>query len=773
MAENVFREEISDDDPRLRWSKVVKKIADALNKVTFLKEDYGDRPLMAPKDWEPARTEGLGNLLDVDKIAKHLDLSARGFSAFKDKQPGMGDRIPELRSDRKDAIAAIGDWLPGPGPTEAKLAAGAAAGVIRRKGDNVTPQVAQEVVDALMKHNKPLAYSDDTLEVIRHASNPGPMVGPPAPYQDPAIYDEITQKLARYIQKQAGTEGDPMQGLNLWAKPDSSWVDTSGMPMEPNTDIASALSNSGLRGALVGMDSPRADLPSPTGTAGASADEIAATMLAPGVKARQNLDLIQAVEGIPEDTLKGLDRFYTENMGAYSGRGVARELRRTKDDALQTLSESGVLPEKLDEVLATMPPGTGLGTAQKFKDGDTSYPATALSNMAADPGFADAWARIPANKRQQMSFPQIYSKVDENLTKALREYDMSVRGEIVHKYPDGDTWQKLDQKELLKREGAKQNICVGGDDYCERVARGNMEIFSLRDQYNKPGVTLSLNVRGGPKTEFKLPERWSDMGELEMDWSRIIEARKPEMTADQIEAMRDSFYNMGLSNSRIKRLMRYEGYDLPTVDDYRELFYALDTARGYAADPYDPRQAGKAKGLLDFLQIPGETIDQPKTYTLDQIKGKNNRYAKDWSAEEKDRWFPKVKELIEKSNVQGEDGDLRGFNDAYRKWNAAKQAKQPAPETNAWGVYRMIDEQNQVDVPAYDDGEYVFFLEGEGDNQLVIARRLDDGTIDWAGAQYADDARRGYPRARIDEIRQLLQDNWNLDGNAPVNFEPQ
>ncbi len=58
-------------------------------------------------------------------------------------------------------------------------------------------------------------------------------------------------------------------------------------------------------------------------------------------------------------------------------------------------------------------------------------------------------------------------------------------------------------KEALKYEGDQQNICVGKDEhgYCNKVVRGQSNIFSLRDQYGKPYVTVETKPGMSPWDE--------------------------------------------------------------------------------------------------------------------------------------------------------------------------------------------------------------------------------------------------------------------------------
>lgn len=684
MADPGFREEIPDNDPRLRLSKTVKKVADLLNRVNFLKEDYGDRPLMAPQGWEPKRTEGLGSLLGIDKLADHLDLSARGFSATYDKQPGMGDKIPQLRSNRKEALSVIADLLPGPGPTEAKLAAGAAAGVIKRKGDNITPQVAKDVASRLLGPGAPTRIGangryDSIYDDLNW--NLTPEVGPPSRIQDPTLYEELVEKLARHIQKTAGAEGDPMQGARTWGKPIDGWGNNNAdAPLEPRggeAETSLAMESARERGYLAEADPVRQDLPRPTGPAGVAMDEIAATLLGPGLAARRDLEVANNLAQIPPEVRGQLDEFYRRNTGAYIPRGAANEdyVSQIKGRAEGELAESGVNRENLPKVLETMPPGTALGILKKFEEGDVSSLVGDFGDFLASKEVREIYSKIPENKRKNMAFPQIYAHIDNELEKTLREYDQKLVGEVVHKYNDGDSWQRLDKDELLKREGLKQNICVGGSDYCNYVKQGKMDIFSLRDKNNKPGVTMSVNIRGGGEQEIwptreVVDEIFADPASFDAQWmQQVLPALRAggEDIQETRRHLKDFlYYTVDLDSETSRRLAGYPNYDPThvTPQDVERFRNSLAEAARYVGQrPQDYENGDTYLGVKAALEQLGVTFEKqqvPKVYELDQIKGKNNRQPHAWSAEEKARWVPKVQELLESLNVGGVDRKTDG-----------------------------------------------------------------------------------------------------------------
>lgn len=64
------------------------------------------------------------------------------------------------------------------------------------------------------------------------------------------------------------------------------------------------------------------------------------------------------------------------------------------------------------------------------------------------------------------------------------------QGEIVQRWDDGFTMQRLEGKRQLTAEGEAMGHCVGG--YADRVASGAIEIYSLRDSKGRPHVTVEI-----------------------------------------------------------------------------------------------------------------------------------------------------------------------------------------------------------------------------------------------------------------------------------------
>lgn len=84
---------------------------------------------------------------------------------------------------------------------------------------------------------------------------------------------------------------------------------------------------------------------------------------------------------------------------------------------------------------------------------------------------------------------------------AAREWDENqeaetaadLPGEVVYKFDDGFTIQKLTTESQLEAEGEAMQHCVGG--YCEHVQSGRSVIYSLRDPHGHPHSTIEYDPR--------------------------------------------------------------------------------------------------------------------------------------------------------------------------------------------------------------------------------------------------------------------------------------
>ena len=81
------------------------------------------------------------------------------------------------------------------------------------------------------------------------------------------------------------------------------------------------------------------------------------------------------------------------------------------------------------------------------------------------------------------------------------EYSPSKRENIVISYQNGYSWQRISSGTDAKIEGQKMNHCVG--NYCNDVDEGKIDLYSLRDENNKPLVTAGFKHKGAVVVQMK------------------------------------------------------------------------------------------------------------------------------------------------------------------------------------------------------------------------------------------------------------------------------
>lgn len=93
--------------------------------------------------------------------------------------------------------------------------------------------------------------------------------------------------------------------------------------------------------------------------------------------------------------------------------------------------------------------------------------------------------------------------IDEALrqAEALESGEDVKRAEIVWRFDDGYTVQKLTRDSDLEQEGEAMRHCVGS--YCEQVRAGDVQVYSLRDSGNRPHVTLEWDNEDGRWVQIK------------------------------------------------------------------------------------------------------------------------------------------------------------------------------------------------------------------------------------------------------------------------------
>jgi len=76
---------------------------------------------------------------------------------------------------------------------------------------------------------------------------------------------------------------------------------------------------------------------------------------------------------------------------------------------------------------------------------------------------------------------------------------------LVYKHKNGFAWKQMETVEDLKREGEEMPHCVGNYTYTSRLTAGTHSFFSLRDQSDKPYVTVEVDNKARAVLQIKGP----------------------------------------------------------------------------------------------------------------------------------------------------------------------------------------------------------------------------------------------------------------------------
>ena len=110
------------------------------------------------------------------------------------------------------------------------------------------------------------------------------------------------------------------------------------------------------------------------------------------------------------------------------------------------------------------------------------------------------WAAATRPNIMQLSYNQAIRRANawhRKLEKEERQKGVEA-GEVVFRFPDGWTVQRLTTFPHLKQEGKAMHHCVGQvPHYWRGMERGEIGIYSLRDPEGKPRVTLEMDLMYG------------------------------------------------------------------------------------------------------------------------------------------------------------------------------------------------------------------------------------------------------------------------------------
>lgn len=115
-----------------------------------------------------------------------------------------------------------------------------------------------------------------------------------------------------------------------------------------------------------------------------------------------------------------------------------------------------------------------------------------------------------ANKLQNVSVPQLIEAMKKENEKNSKQKQLNESEEagtkVIHIYPNGYHWVENFGKESINREGKLMQNCLKTNDYgnwFERVKNGSCQIYSLRDDKNKPHISIQFDPKDRTIVQIK------------------------------------------------------------------------------------------------------------------------------------------------------------------------------------------------------------------------------------------------------------------------------
>lgn len=215
--------------------------------------------------------------------------------------------------------------------------------------------------------------------------------------------------------------------------------------------------------------------------------------------------------------------------------------------------------------------------------------------------------------------------------------EAEAQGEVVYKYDDGWTMQKLTTPEQLQFEGDEMGHCVGG--YSNQVENGSNIIYSLRDPKGMPHVTIEIEAIHSLKPMFDKPV--NQLGEDEAhQLGQYMQRQSPVMKARYESADEAEQGSQSLSEQPEHAFTEHWVHP---EDDPSEAHYK---SYGYnGAVPHDK--------TFEVVQVMGNSNKTPKPEYQRKVKEFLDALRKKgWKFVRSDHWFAPFDDP-----AQGEYGD--------------------------------------------------------------------------------------------------------------------
>lgn len=230
------------------------------------------------------------------------------------------------------------------------------------------------------------------------------------------------------------------------------------------------------------------------------------------------------------------------------------------------------------------------------------------------------------------------------------------QGDVVYKFHDGWTIQKLTTEDQLQYEGDEMGHCVGG--YSHQVGEGQTIIYSLRDPKGNPHVTMEIEALEGPLN--------LNPGE---------------------EVPEDASYN--------------HEYIHPDKHDPGEHLEEVDNTTNDNSDRYKP----SGERAFDIVQVQGNSNLTPKPEYQRKIKEfLDSLRAKGWKFERSPNWYANYDDGEHDENEEWHSDTIKNatqLDDWYTRYQSAPQKFQVGGE-DSYGLNR-----ERSTVPVSDWGEVI------------------------------------------------------------------
>ena len=498
--------------------------------------------------------------------------------------------VPQFKQGRAQSLADTAMLLAGPAESTARNAmAGNVGMIIKPKGGNWLDAFGRSPEKSASQFTRSVdpelaGYARAGMHLMPHEYNETVPVM--------AVNDWLQQKLAKYIQNEMGTPEDPVRRIaEEWPAKRDVLISQQQSKIPNLQELAAKYEDMGLPPEVIANRMANANRDALT-----IQDKISELEgynplhYTPKDPREFDIDDVMAkreaadypAEGIAKTNLGKLWEHYAdENITPIRVKSIS-DMNEEKNPWLKKL-------DKEDQVYF---PDTMVGTGFD-KLADELRKATRPDTDLPD------FLRIDPDKLSRVSMPQAVEHVAK--INAWRDAEKLKEGRntatVMHKeYPDqGLSWMQMKMPEnqdkealraALKFEGDTMGHCVG--QYCDEVAGGDSNIYSLRDRRGEPHVTIETKNNG-------------------YDLNKLLDLNKQMINEDSY------------LTDKLKYLQ--ENYaDRPE----RQADLMLDTMKKYGYDYQLPEPMGK------IVQIKGKQNAAPNAKYLPAVH--DFVRSKDWSS---------------------------------------------------------------------------------------------------------------------------------------------